>query len=42
VYGMNFEFMPELHWHYGYPAAMAGMAVACALLYWWFKRADWL
>jgi magnesium transporter len=42
VYGMNFEFMPELRWHYGYPAAMAGMAVACALLYWWFKRADWL
>jgi magnesium transporter len=42
VYGMNFEFMPELHWAYGYPSVMGVMAAFCALLYWRFKRAGWL
>ena len=42
VYGMNFEFMPELHWAYGYPLVMAGMVGLCGLLYWRFKRAGWL
>jgi len=42
VYGMNFEFMPELHWGYGYPVIMGGMAAACGFLYWRFKRAGWL
>jgi magnesium transporter len=42
IYGMNFEFMPELHWRFGYFAITGGMGVACALLYWRFKRAGWL
>jgi len=42
VYGMNFEFMPELHWAYGYPAIMGGIALACGLLYWRFRKAGWL
>ncbi|HVO24249.1 MAG TPA: magnesium/cobalt transporter CorA [Candidatus Margulisiibacteriota bacterium] len=42
VYGMNFEFMPELHWGYGYPLTMGAMGAACGFLYWRFKRADWL
>jgi magnesium transporter len=42
LYGMNFEFMPELHWHYGYPASVAAMAAACVLLYKAFKRSGWL
>jgi magnesium transporter len=42
VYGMNFDFMPELHWRYGYLVAMAGMASLCGFLYWRFKRAGWL
>ena len=42
IYGMNFEFMPELHWRYGYALIMSGMAGICGLLFWWFKRADWL
>jgi magnesium transporter len=42
VYGMNFKFMPELEWRYGYPAVMAGMAVVCVYLYYRFKRSGWL
>ncbi len=42
VYGMNFEFMPELKWSLGYPVAMGVMAVACGALYWRFKKVGWL
>ncbi len=42
VYGMNFEFMPELHWRYGYGLIMAGMLGMCGFLYWRLKRAGWL
>jgi len=42
IYGMNFEFMPELHWHNGYWVVMGAMGGVCALLYWRFKRAGWL
>lgn len=42
IYGMNFEFMPELRWRYGYLAAVAVMFGACGLLHWRFKRAGWL
>ena len=42
VYGMNFKYMPELEWSYGYPAIMLGMlAVAVALLA-IFRRKEWL
>jgi magnesium transporter len=42
IYGMNFQHMPELHWRYGYPLAIAAMALACWLLYRGFKRSNWL
>jgi len=42
VYGMNFDAMPELHWSFGYPMALALMAVVCLALYLVFKRKDWL
>ncbi len=42
VYGMNFVFMPELHWHYGYFATIAGMAVIALGLFALFKRINWL
>jgi len=42
IYGMNFEFMPELHWRYGYAVVMAGMGLVCGTLYRGFKRAGWL
>jgi magnesium transporter len=42
VYGMNFEYMPELDWHYGYFIALGLMAVAVAALAAFFRRIDWL
>ncbi|QNM97268.1 magnesium/cobalt transporter CorA [Chitinimonas koreensis] len=42
VYGMNFEYMPELKWHYGYFASLGLMAaIACVMgLFFWRRR--WL
>ncbi|WEK41040.1 MAG: magnesium and cobalt transport protein CorA [Candidatus Brevundimonas colombiensis] len=42
IYGMNFEFMPELHWRYGYLAALALMASICTGLFITFKKTKWL
>ena len=42
LYGMNFEHMPELGWAYGYPFALALMAVVCLALYRNFKHRGWL
>ncbi len=42
IWGMNFDFMPELKWKYGYPVALGLIVVACALLYRRFKRLGWL
>jgi magnesium transporter len=42
VYGMNFEFMPELRHRWGYPAVLAGMAVVTLAIYRWFRRRGWL
>jgi magnesium transporter len=42
IYGMNFKNMPELDWHYGYPAAIALMVFASALPYFFFKWKKWL
>jgi len=42
VYGMNFDVMPELHWEYGYPVALAVMVAFPAVLYLIFKRRRWL
>jgi magnesium transporter len=42
IYGMNFEHMPELKSHYGYPVVLAVIAVVCTLLYTRFKKLKWL
>lgn len=42
VYGMNFKFMPELEWQYGYPFSLVLMIVVAVLLYAVFKRRGWL
>jgi magnesium transporter len=42
VYGMNFEFMPELKEWWGYPAVLAGMGVVTLSIYLWFRRRGWL
>jgi magnesium transporter len=42
IYGMNFQDMPELRWHYGYFYILAVILVMCGYLYYRFKRNDWL
>ena len=42
VYGMNFEYMPELRERWGYPAVLAFMAIVTLLIYRWFRRSGWL
>jgi magnesium transporter len=42
VYGMNFDNMPELHWHYGYAYALALMALCVVALVAFFRKIDWL
>ncbi|MET7641565.1 magnesium/cobalt transporter CorA [Streptomyces sp. NPDC005438] len=42
VYGMNFDYMPETHQVWGYPAVLVLMAGICLGLYRMFKRRDWL
>jgi len=42
VYGMNFENMPELKWTWGYPMAIAAMALIDLYLWWRFRKSGWL
>jgi magnesium transporter len=42
VYGMNFQYMPELQWHYGYPLVMVGMLVVAVGLLGLFYKKEWL
>ncbi|MGY1742904.1 MULTISPECIES: magnesium and cobalt transport protein CorA [unclassified Blastococcus] len=42
VYGMNFDAIPELHWHLGYPFALVLMLGVSLTLYAVFKRRDWI
>jgi magnesium transporter len=42
IYGMNFEWMPELQWRWGYPALLGAMVVVGAAMLAWFRRKGWL
>jgi magnesium transporter len=42
AYGMNFKWMPELDWAFGYPYAIALMVVSAVLPFLYFKRRGWL
>ena len=42
IYGMNFNHMPELRWMFGYPFAIAVMAIAAFTLYRIFSKREWL
>ena len=42
VYGMNFTYMPELDWQYGYPAFWIAVAVIFVSMIIWFKTRKWL
>ncbi len=42
VYGMNFDYMPELKMHYGYHAVLLFMFITCLVIFIWFKRKKFL
>ena len=42
IYGMNFDFMPELRWEYGYPAVLVTILTICTVLFRVFRRNQWL
>jgi magnesium transporter len=42
VYGMNFQWMPELGWWWGYPAALGLMAALAGGLLVYFRKKGWL
>jgi magnesium transporter len=42
VYGMNFAFMPELTWRWGYPLILIIMVLAASAMLVYFKRKNWL
>lgn len=42
IYGINFQYMPELSWPWGYPFALVMMVATSAVLYALFKKNDWL
>lgn len=42
VYGMNFRYMPELYWHYGYFTVLAVMAIVVIFMLSYFRRKKWL
>jgi len=41
-YGMNFQFIPQSQWHYGFYFVLAFTIGACLLLYYLFRRSGWL
>ena len=41
IYGMNFKFMPELEWKFGYPFAIMLMICGVIGILWYFKRKKW-
>jgi len=41
IYGMNFRFMPELNWTWGYPFGLALIAVSALVPLVWFKWRGW-
>jgi magnesium transporter len=39
---MNFEYMPELQWKYGYLVILGLMGTICGTLFYKFRQAKWL
>ena len=42
VYGMNFEYLPELEWRYGYFVVIGALVVVCTVLFRLFRKYKWL
>src|SRR5918998_382573 len=42
VYGMNFDYMPELKWRFGYVGALAAMLAVGLGLYFYLRKVKWL
>lgn len=42
IYGMNFKFMPELNWKFGYPLVLGVVTSLSSFLFYKFRKADWL
>ncbi len=42
IYGMNFDYLPELHWRYSYPTVIGLCVLATLVLYRFFRRSGWL
>ena len=42
IYGMNFEFMPELKWQYGYVVVLGAVTAICLTLYYRLRKSGWL
>lgn len=42
IYGMNFKFMPELEWHWGYPTALVIMLILVGFMVMYFRKKKWL
>jgi magnesium transporter len=42
IYGMNFKYMPELDWHWGYPIVLGVMVLLVGMMLIWFKRKRFL
>ena len=42
IYGMNFQYMPELQWPWGYPLVLGVMLAVTAVMLFYFRRRDWL
>ena len=42
IWGMNFDYMPELRWKYGYPFALGTVSMICGFLYYRFRKSGWL
>ncbi|MEX0792646.1 MAG: magnesium/cobalt transporter CorA [Pirellulaceae bacterium] len=41
IYGMNFQYMPELNWQYGYLVSLGSMAAIAGALLLWFWHRGW-
>ena len=42
IYGMNFKYMPELYWRYGYAGVWGVMILVVVVMIYWFKRKGWV